>query len=137
MEDKITKYRSLLGLGEATKRNIETVEKNIEMLKLRLSEQENQLTILNQKAQEAQKEAQILEKEITKAINEKLEQAKKLEEINDRYETEWWENEEEKAQIIASYKEEEELTRELVELKRWLTIDFGVIEKRRMLTKRV
>lgn len=88
MEDKITKYRSLLGLGEATKRNIETVEKNIEMLKLRLSEQENQLTILNQKAQEAQKEAQILEKEITKAINEKLEQAKKLEEINDRYETE-------------------------------------------------
>ena len=88
MEDKITKYRSLLGLEEATKRNIETVERNIEILRLRLSEQEEQLIALKKKDQEAQKESQKLEKEITKAINEKLEQAKKLEEINDRYESE-------------------------------------------------
>lgn len=88
MEDKVTKYRSLLGLGEATKRNIETVERSIEMLKLRLSEQEEQLIALKKKDQETQKEAQKLEKEITKAINEKFERLKKLEEVNDRYEIE-------------------------------------------------
>ncbi len=136
MEDKITLRRSLVGESEAIRQNKEHLKETIIMLETRIEEMKEKNGELEKREQLILDQAEQLQDEITKEINTLLDQITSLGEKNDRYEQNWYRDDNEKLLILQSYKEEEKLIDYLLNIKQRIKVEFWVERKRRILSKK-
>jgi len=136
MEDKITLRRSLVGESEAIRQNKEHLKETIIMLETRIEEMKEKNGELEKREQLILDQAEQLQDEITKEINTLLDQITSLGEKNDRYEQNWYCDDNEKFLILQSYKEEEKLIDYLLNIKQRIKVEFWVERKRRILSKK-
>lgn len=136
MEDKITLRRSLVGESEAIRQNKEHLKETIIMLATRIEEMKEKNGELEKREQLILDQAEQLQDEITKEINTLLDQITSLGEKNDRYEQNWYRDDNEKLLILQSYKEEEKLIDYLLNIKQRIKVEFWVERKRRILSKK-
>lgn len=136
MEDKITLRRSLVGESEAIHKNKEHLKETIIMLETRIEEMKEKNGELEKREQLILDQAEQLQDEITKEINTLLDQITSLGEKNDRYEQNWYRDDNEKLLILQSYKEEEKLIDYLLNIKQRIKVEFWVERKRRILSKK-
>lgn len=136
MEDKITLRRSLVGESEAIRQNKEHLKETIIMLEIRIEEMKEKNGELEKREKLILDQAEQLQDEITKKINTLLDQITSLGEKNDRYEQNWYCDDNEKFLILQSYKEEEKLIDYLLNIKQRIKVEFWVERKRRILSKK-
>lgn len=136
MEDKITLRRSLVGESEAIRQNKEHLKETIIMLETRIEEMKEKKWELEKREKLILDQAEQLQDEITKEINTLLDQITSLGEKNDRYEQNWYRDDNEKFLILQSYKEEEKLIDYLLNIKQRIKVEFWVERKRRILSKK-
>ena len=136
MEDKITLRRSLVGESEAIRQNKEHLKETIIMLETRIEEMKEKNGELEKREKLILDQAEQLQDEITKEINTLLDQITSLGEKNDRYEQNWYRDDNEKFLILQSYKEEEKLIDYLLNIKQRIKVEFWVERKRRILSKK-
>ena len=136
MEDKITLRRSLVGESEAIHKNKEHLKETIIMLETRIEEMKEKNGKLEKREKLILDQAEQLQDEITKEINTLLDQITSLGEKNDRYEQNWYRDDNEKLLILQSYKEEEKLIDYLLNIKQRIKVEFWVERKRRILSKK-
>lgn len=136
MEDKITLRRSLVGESEAIRQNKEHLKETIIMLEIRIEEIKEKNGELEKREKLILDQAEQLQDEITKEINTLLDQITSLGEKNDRYEQNWYRDDNEKLLILQSYKEEEKLIDYLLNIKQRIKVEFWVERKRRILSKK-
>lgn len=136
MEDKITLRRSLVGESEAIHKNKEHLKETIIMLETRIEEMKEKNGEFEKREQLILDQAEQLQDEITKEINILLDQITSLGEKNDRYEQNWYRDDNEKLLILQSYKEEEKLIDYLLNIKQRIKVEFWVERKRRILSKK-
>lgn len=136
MEDKITLRRSLVGESEAIRQNKEHLKETIIMLEIRIEEMKEKNGELEKREKLILDQAEQLQDEITKEINTLLDQITSLGEKNDRYEQNWYRDDNEKLLILQSYKEEEKLIDYLLNIKQRIKVEFWVERKRRILSKK-
>ena len=136
MEDKITLRRSLVGESEAIRQNKEHLKETIIMLETRIEEMKEKNGELEKREQLILDQTEQLQDEITKEINTLLDQITSLGEKNDRYEQNWYRDDNEKLLILQSYKEEEKLIDYLLNIKQRIKVEFWVERKRRILSKK-
>lgn len=136
MEDKITLRRSLVGESEAIRQNKEHLKETIIMLEIRIEEMKEKNGELEKREKLILDQAEQLQDEITKKINTLLDQITSLGEKNDRYEQNWYRDDNEKLLILQSYKEEEKLIDYLLNIKQRIKVEFWVERKRRILSKK-
>lgn len=136
MEDKITLRRSLVGEGEAIRQNKEHLKETIIMLETRIEEMKEKNGELEKREKLILDQEKKVQEEITKEINTLLDQITSLGEKNDRYEQNWYRDDNEKFLILQSYKEEEKLIDYLLNIKQRIKVEFWVERKRRILSKK-
>lgn len=136
MEDKITLRRSLVGESEAIRQNKEHLKETIIMLETRIEEMKEKNGELEKREKLILDQEKKVQEEITKEINTLLDQITSLGEKNDRYEQNWYRDDNEKFLILQSYKEEEKLIDYLLNIKQRIKVEFWVERKRRILSKK-
>ncbi len=136
MEDKITLRRSLVGESEAIRQNKEHLKETIIMLETRIEEMKEKNGELEKREKLILDQEKKVQEEITKEINTLLDQITSLGEKNDRYEQNWYRDDNEKLLILQSYKEEEKLIDYLLNIKQRIKVEFWVERKRRILSKK-
>lgn len=136
MEDKITLRRSLVGESEAIRQNKEHLKETIIMLETRIEEMKEKNGELEKREKLILDQEKKVQEEITKEINTLLDQITSLGEKNDRYEQNWYCDDNEKFLILQSYKEEEKLIDYLLNIKQRIKVEFWVERKRRILSKK-
>lgn len=136
MEDKITLRRSLVGESEAIRQNKEHLKETIIMLETRIEEMKEKNGELEKREKLILDQGKKVQEEITKEINTLLDQITSLGEKNDRYEQNWYRDDNEKLLILQSYKEEEKLIDYLLNIKQRIKVEFWVERKRRILSKK-